>query len=159
LFNTGNFLLLKKKRKERNVHGNWNIYLFIYSFIVGFGVIRYGDYAKRVRSAQETGFRDSGVAIFYIFYSFVAHGRSSGSWSSGVFVSEREREEPPRRQGQGKGLSQLFKYLPLFSFMFMVHVCVHLLPCRFLGPLIIGIKSVGRGSGFPFLFLFLFNIL
>ena len=72
---------------------------------------------------------------------------------------EREREEPPRRQGQGKGLSQLFKYLPLFSFMFMVHVCVHLLPCRFLGPLIIGIKPVGRGSGFPFLFLFLFNIL
>jgi hypothetical protein len=124
-------------------------------------VIRNGDYAKRVRCPQETGFWDSGVAIFYIFYSFVAHGRSSGSWSSGVFVSEREREreEPPRRQGQGKGLSQLFKYLPLFSFMFMVHVCVHLLPCRFLGPLIIGIKSVGRGSGFPFLFLFLFNIL
>jgi hypothetical protein len=140
------------------------IYLFIYSFIVGFGVIRYGDYAKRVRCPQETGFRDSGVAMFYIFYSFVAHGRSSGSWSSGVFVSERERErERNRHAGKDKekvsvNSSNICPFFPSCSW-FMVHVCVHLLPCRFLGPLIIGIKSVGRGSGFPFLFLFLFNIL
>jgi hypothetical protein len=157
LFNTGNFLLLKKKRKERNVHGNSNIYLFIYlfiySFIVGFGVIMVimqrgcgvhrkpvldgnsniylfiylfihcrfwgdnGDYAKRVRSTQETGFRDSSVAIFYIFYSFVAPGRSSGSWSSGVFVSQRQRERGTATQARTRKRSQ--SSLQIFALFFL----------------------------------------
>jgi len=132
------------------------IYLFIYSFIVGFGVIMVimqrgcGVHRKPVLE----------IAALQFFTFFIHLSRLGGLVVHGarecLFHRDREREEPPRRQGQGKGLSQVFKYLPFFSFMLVVHVCVHLLPCRFLGPLIIGIKSVGRGSGFPFLFLFLF---
>jgi len=132
------------------------IYLFIYSFIVGFGVIMVimqrgcGVHRKPVLE----------IAALQFFTFFIHLSRLGGLVVHGarecLFHRDREREEPPRRQGQGKGLSQVFKYLPFFSSMLVVHVCVHLLPCRFLGPLIIGIKSVGRGSGFPFLFLFLF---
>jgi len=126
----------KRVRSTQETGFRWKfeylfIYLFIYSFIVGFGVIMVimqrgcGVHRKPVLE----------IAALQFFTFFIHLSRMGGLVVHGarecLFHRDREREEPPRRQGQGKGLSQVFKYLPFFSFMLVVHVCVHLLPCRF----------------------------
>ena len=75
---------------------------------------------KRVRSAQETGFRVSGVAIFYIFLFICRAWAVQWFMEMGVFVSERERERN-RYAGEDKEKVSVnsSKIFPFFSFMFM----------------------------------------